>query len=367
MFFNIIADSVEDNAELAAEAVNVAHRTQNGILDAIGINGILPTPIKDFNDKVYDTNENLVRESGRWTAGLLRNFDGSSKHPDDEEDLDTELDDRPGAHSMDRGPYPSRPDSRDHIYKPVDKPVSHCVDLRNKCPEVYNQKSLMSCTAHAVAAAFEFDVRKQGLPEFSPSRLFIWYNARAKSGNPGDTQKNVGSNIRDAIKSIDLKQHGVCSEDDWSYEVAQSDKKTHKFRPGAKAAKKPPTRVERHAHQHTAPSYKTLQEHGTEKALIHCLDSGFPVIFGMKTYGLLRNIGSNGRGLRKPTAKEMKNEHRHSLLAVGYNQAEKVFIVRNSWGAHWGEGGYFYMPYYYLKYCYDFWTMRLVVSHPDKI
>lgn len=74
MFFNIIADSVEDNAELAAQAVDVAHRTQNGVLDAIGINGILPTPIKDLNDKVYDTNENIVRESGRWTAGFLRSF-----------------------------------------------------------------------------------------------------------------------------------------------------------------------------------------------------------------------------------------------------------------------------------------------------
>lgn len=61
----------------------------------------------------------------------------------------------------------------------------------------------------------------------------------------------------------------------------------------------------------------------------------------------------------------MKDEHRHSLLAVGYNQAEKVFIVRNSWGAHWGEGGYFYMPYHYLKHCYEFWTMRLVHSPPE--
>lgn len=75
MFFNIVADSVEDNADLAAQAVGVAHRTQNGVLDAIGINGILPTPIKDLNDKVYDANENLVRETGRKTATLLRKFE----------------------------------------------------------------------------------------------------------------------------------------------------------------------------------------------------------------------------------------------------------------------------------------------------
>lgn len=62
-----------------------------------------------------------------------------------------------------------------------------------------------------------------------------------------------------------------------------------------------------------------------------------------------------------PTATEKeKAEHRHSLLAVGYIEEEKLFIVRNSWGAKWGEDGYFYMPYQYLENCYDFWTIRVV-------
>jgi C1A family cysteine protease len=31
----------------------------------------------------------------------------------------------------------------------------------------------------------------------------------------------------------------------------------------------------------------------------------------------------------------------HSILAVGYNDASQYFIVKNSWGAGWGEAGYF--------------------------
>ncbi|KAI1807327.1 cysteine proteinase [Daldinia bambusicola] len=340
MFFGVVADSVEDNADLAAQAVGVAHRTHNGVFDAIGVNRILPTAVKDLNDKVYDANENLVRETGRKTATLLRKFEG---------------------------PYPSQPDSRDHIYKPdLERSLGHHVDLRSGCPEVYNQGHMMSCTAHAVAAAFEFDVIKQGLPEFSPSRLFIWYNARAK-GNPGDTKKNVGSNLRDAIKSLDMRYHGVCSEEDWSYEVSKSDEKTHKFPPGAKAAMKPPI-SKKHAHQYTAPTYKTFEPENTAKALKHCLNEGYPFVFGMKTYGLLdrKYIGPDGRGLRDPKPNDMKDEHRHSLLAVGYKQEEKVFIVRNSWGADWGENGYFYMPYHWLKHCYDFWSIRLVQYKPEK-
>jgi C1A family cysteine protease len=64
-----------------------------------------------------------------------------------------------------------------------------------------------------------------------------------------------------------------------------------------------------------------------------------------------------------PTAKEQKgDQHRHSLLAVGYIQERKVFIVRNSWGVSFGEDGYFYMPYAYLKHCYDYWTIRIVTD-----
>lgn len=64
-----------------------------------------------------------------------------------------------------------------------------------------------------------------------------------------------------------------------------------------------------------------------------------------------------------PTANDKINgEHRHSLMAVGYIQAQKVFIMRNSWGRHFGEDGYFYMPYDFLEYCYDFWTIRVVNS-----
>jgi C1A family cysteine protease len=35
----------------------------------------------------------------------------------------------------------------------------------------------------------------------------------------------------------------------------------------------------------------------------------------------------------------------HAVLLVGYNDAEKYFIVKNSWGPGWGENGYFRIAY----------------------
>ncbi|KAJ7144552.1 hypothetical protein C8R44DRAFT_602645, partial [Mycena epipterygia] len=233
------------------------------------------------------------------------------------------------------------------------------VNLRDYCPPVYNQGQMSSCTAHAVAAAFEFDVEKQGLSPFSPSRLFIWYYAREKSTIPWAVMKDVGSTLRDAIQSLDFKVHGVCSEHDWSYQVSEADEKIGVFLRDAKATMKPPVFAQNHAHRHTASRYFTFTQPDLRNKLIQCLDKGYLFVFGMRSYGLLNRIDRNGQGL---TNHKKNGEHRHSLMAVGYIQAEKVFIVRNSWGTHFGEDGYFYMPYDFLQHFYDFWTIRVVNS-----
>jgi C1A family cysteine protease len=53
----------------------------------------------------------------------------------------------------------------------------------------------------------------------------------------------------------------------------------------------------------------------------------------------------------------------HAVLAVGYDNTEQRFIVRYSWGAGWGQKGYFTVPFAYLtstKLSSDFWTIRLM-------
>jgi len=64
-------------------------------------------------------------------------------------------------------------------------------------PSDYDQGQLGSCTANAIAAAIEFDRLKQGLKDFTPSRLFIYYNERVIEHT---VQSDAGAAIRDGIK-----------------------------------------------------------------------------------------------------------------------------------------------------------------------
>jgi C1A family cysteine protease len=51
------------------------------------------------------------------------------------------------------------------------------------------------------------------------------------------------------------------------------------------------------------------------------------------------------------------------VMAVGYEDANHWFIIRNSWGTGWGMAGYFTLPYAYLlesNLADDFWTIRLI-------
>jgi C1A family cysteine protease len=94
-----------------------------------------------------------------------------------------------------------------------------------------------------------------------------------------------------------------------------------------------------------------------------CLASGFPFVFGFVVYESFesKEVASTGEG-QLPTAGE-KQIGGHAVLAVGYDEDQQRFIVRNSWGPKWGMQGYFTLPYPYVLQATlagDFWTIRSV-------
>ena len=239
------------------------------------------------------------------------------------------------------------PDERDYIYSApllmFPQGLPPAMDLRSHCPPVYDQGQLGSCTANAIAGAIEFDRLKQHLPDFVPSRLFIYYNERAIEGTVGH---DSGAQIRDGIKSV--AKIGACPEKEWPYDIT-------------KFTNQPPTNCYSDAKLDRAVQYARVNQNLTQ--MLGCLASGSPFVFGFTVYESFESQQVANTGILPMPAPGDQVIGGHAVMAVGYDNTTRMLTIRNSWGAGWGLKGYFMMPFEYVMhpgYTSDFWTIRTV-------
>jgi len=240
------------------------------------------------------------------------------------------------------GWLPDIPDARDHQFK-LKKFVRYPtkIDLRPQCPPIQDQGSLGSCTAQALVSALEFlDMKySDGSPLVDYSRLFLYYNERVYINTVAE---DSGAIIRDGIKSLNRK--GICPESMWDYTIS-------------KFTEMPPKECYREAKNYKTVSYQRINTFDQMKA---CLATEHPFVFGYAVYDSFYEADNDGI-VPMPDLATENMLGGHAVLCVGYNNSDKQFICQNSWGTGWGDKGFFYMPYEYLKnrnMSDDFWVIR---------
>lgn len=246
------------------------------------------------------------------------------------------------------GWLPDHPDIRDKVTRFAAPVHAHFtlpphVDLRDKMPAVYDQGALGSCTANAIAAAIEYERARQGSSDdFTPSRLFVYYNERVMEGT---VASDAGAMIRNGIKSV--ARLGDCPEEQWPYD------------PDVFAEQPPQDVYDAALHYRTVDYWRVPRDINQMRG---CLAAGFPFVFGFSVYESFESDAVAETGivdLPKPSEQMLGG---HAVLAVGYDDAQQRVTVRNSWGATWGDKGYFYLPYAFLlndDLSEDFWTIKL--------
>lgn len=240
-------------------------------------------------------------------------------------------------------------DERDLPYKMMVRravPVPRLVDLRPKMSVVENQLSTGSCTANSAVSCIEYLDNREDGKYIDKSRLYVYYNTRDLEGT---THEDAGATLRDTIKS--LVKWGACPEQGWRgwpYDEA-------------KALVKPSFWCYWWARRRgMIKEYRKIIENDVQD-MKECLAQGYPFIFGfMVTDAFMNDHNLALTGAMKMPQGTEKIVGGHAVCAAGYDDNRQAFIIRNSWGTEWGDDGYFYMPYAFIKdanWADDFWAI----------
>lgn len=228
--------------------------------------------------------------------------------------------------------------------KDYDTKVKKSFSLQEFFPNVYEQKSLNSSTACAIASVIEYIQKKTSSDTVvSPSILYLYYLGRY----PDHTQLNVGTSIRKTLTL--MNKYGIKDSKEIPYIVeyftAQINIKD----------------TQKNVYQGLFDFKKVPQDPKIIKAVLSIYEK--PIIFGFNVYESFKNILKWDNDGKMPIPKE--NEKllgSQTAVCVGYSEKKNAFLIRNSWGNNWKNDGYFFMPYDYFcsRDSFDFWTLDII-------
>jgi C1A family cysteine protease len=243
------------------------------------------------------------------------------------------------------GYIPDLPDHRDRalrVAKAVTPPktLNLATHVAFTFP-IYDQGELGSCTANAIGAAFEYELRRQKLAEFTPSRLAIYYSERKIEGT---IASDAGAMIRDGMKVI--AKDGAADEHLWPYDIARF-------------TQTPPDSYYAAAALRQCVSYERVPQ--DEPSIREAIASLYPIVFGISVFESFESAEVARTGIVPlPSASEAMLGG-HAILMSGYTT--RVTDFRNSWGPDWGKHGYGTLSWDYVlnpDLADDFWIIKLL-------
>lgn len=219
------------------------------------------------------------------------------------------------------------------------------VDLRESFPDAYDQQHLNSSPSHACAGLVEYFERRSHGTVAPPSRLFHYKSTRRLLNR---TSEN-GCGLRAGMKVI--RRCGLPPERFYPYDVEKLEDDPDAF-------------LYSFADEYRSLCYVRLDSRHaagdeTLEVVKLFLAAGFPSVFG---FPVPSSISQECDIPYRPTFDSIIGGQ--AAIAVGFDDrrlrsAGGSLLIRNSWGAAWGEEGYGWLPYAYIeeRLATDFWTI----------
>jgi C1A family cysteine protease len=220
------------------------------------------------------------------------------------------------------------------------------VDLREYCGRVHDQRQLATSSVCACLGLVQYFERRTTGRVLEPSPLFVDHTARRWLGGSIDG----GLALRPALKA--LLRFGLPPERLWP-SIAEG------------RGREPDAFVYAAADRLAGATYFRLDQRDgrpedTLENVKRFLAAGFVVAFG---FPVSTSVDGEAE-IPYPTIFDGLHGGQ-AVLAVGYDDTRRVrsdrgaLLFANSWGSGWGDQGYGWLPYSYVReqLAADFWTL----------
>lgn len=201
------------------------------------------------------------------------------------------------------------------------------VNLKEYFTNVKDQGQIGACTVFAISSIYEYILKRNSEEEEDLSESFVYYNVRHLEGKE---LEDTGSSFQDVIASIG--EQGICTESLHPYTRLLSDAPSDEAYLDGKKRR----------------ITKALNVNVALDDIKSAIQDGYPVAISLKIFD---SFNATTGFIKRPTNEEIESADfgYHAMVIVGYSDDTKFFLVRNSWGEHFGDKGYCYIPYSYIS------------------
>ncbi|PYP77026.1 MAG: hypothetical protein DMD35_16810 [Gemmatimonadetes bacterium] len=257
---------------------------------------------------------------------------------------------------------PDRVDIRDWLYQPRLTALPDQVVNCDLVTHILDQGQEGACTGFALAGVINYLLGMRRMPS-RVSPYMLYRLARRYDEWPGEEYE--GSSARGAMKG--WVRHGVCDLDAWPdskpksdhlLEMVERDGRSVTVADLARAT--PGGAFYRINHRDVRDMHAALAEVG----ILYCtlmVHEGWDEP-GPERVEVHYSVGVTDRVRQLPLiTRKGRADSGHAIALVGYTR--KGFIVQNSWGEDWGDGGFALLPYEdFLLHATDVWAAQLGVA-----
>jgi hypothetical protein len=245
---------------------------------------------------------------------------------------------------------PSIPDQRDYPFVPKrTSGFAPSLDLLPDVEEVEDQADYGTCVANGSLSQCEMLAKRHGVST-DLSRMFVYANGRAITGLPPE---QPGMIPRDAMKA--LYRYGAPIETAWPYLPEYQ----HTIAPDGVFQLADATKVRRYEAVVVSWLFGSLEQPEKIMRIKAALDEGLSVGIAMTVTQSIYGLAGPWRTHQYKLLNQSPIAGGHYMVIIGYDDSVGMWLVQNSWGPGWGDGGFCGLPYAIVdEMMFESWVIR---------